>query len=159
MNWTDLTNYIIEQKKVTIPEVQRKFNATYSEVREAFCKLQQDGKIKIVDGIVFEWIHVEPPFGKVTVVDKPSDNANDIQVDPLCKRALRYWLEKQDGKASIASIQRNLDIGFNRSGRIVDQLQQLGYVSRRAATESVYTPLRVLVKLEDLDKLFPDLPD
>lgn len=79
-----------------------------------------------------------------------------IEVDPLSKRALRYWLEERKGQASIASIQRKFGIGFSRAGRLVDALQKLGYVDSMSST----TPsLFVRVKLEQLDELFPDLPD
>ncbi len=87
------------------------------------------------------------------------DNAKESQLDPLCKKALRFWLERQGGRASIASIQRNLGIGFNRAGRIMDSLQKLGYVETLAPGELSSKPLKVLVTLEDLDGLFPNLQD
>ena len=88
------------------------------------------------------------------------DPANkESQIDPLCKKALRFWLEKQGGRASIASIQRNLSIGFNRAGRIMAMLQELKYVEEPSASESNTKPVRVLVTLEQLDELFPDLQD
>ena len=80
----------------------------------------------------------------------------DIELDPLCKQALRFWLEKNQGKASIASIQRNLGIGFNRAGRIMDSLQRIGYVEELDVNAPLSRPLRVLITLEELDKLFPD---
>ena len=89
-----------------------------------------------------------------------NDPANkEAKVDPYCKKALRFWLEKQGGRASIASIQRNLGIGFNRAGRIMDTLQKLGYVEELSPSEPNGKPLRVLVTLEELDNIFPDLAD
>ncbi len=90
---------------------------------------------------------------------KNPQNAKETSIDPLCKRALRFWLEKNAGKASIASIQRNLGIGFNRAGRIMDTLQKLHYVEEPSASESGSKPLMVLVTLDQLDSLFPDLED
>lgn len=88
------------------------------------------------------------------------DPANkESQLDPYCKKALRYWLEKQGGRASIASIQRNLGIGFNRAGRIMDSLQKLKYVEEPSPSEPNSKPLRVLITLEELDSLFPDMQD
>ncbi|MCH5160005.1 MAG: hypothetical protein J1F66_04060 [Clostridiales bacterium] len=88
------------------------------------------------------------------------DPANkESQLDPLCKKALRFWLEKQGGRASIASIQRNLGIGFNRAGRIMDSLQKLKYVEELSPSDPSSKPLRVLVTLEQLDELFPDMQD
>lgn len=89
-----------------------------------------------------------------------NDPANkDAQIDPLCKKALRFWLEKQGGRASIASIQRTLSVGFNRAGRIMATLQELKYVETPSASDTSQKQLRVLVSLEDLDSIFPDLQD
>ncbi|MCH5156888.1 MAG: hypothetical protein J1G02_03305 [Clostridiales bacterium] len=88
--------------------------------------------------------------------ERDKDGAKDSQLDPLCKKALRFWLEKNQGKASIASIQRNLGIGFNRAGRIMDSLEKMGYVEELSASESSSKPRKVLVTLDQLDELFPD---
>ncbi|MCX4287009.1 MAG: hypothetical protein OSJ68_06935, partial [Clostridia bacterium] len=72
---------------------------------------------------------------------------------------LRYWLEKNGGKASIASIQRNLGIGFNRAGRIMDSLQKLKYVEELSPSDPSSKPLRVLISLDEIDSLFPDMQD
>lgn len=90
---------------------------------------------------------------------KEGGKDKETQVDPLCKKALRFWLEKQGGRASIASIQRNLGIGFNRAGRIMDTLQKLGYVETLAPGELSSKPLRVLISIEELDNIFPNLQD
>lgn len=84
-------------------------------------------------------------------------NALDKELFFDCKKALRYWLEHNDGKASMASLQRGIGVGFTRAGRIMDALQRAGYVE--TPTEDVYkyrSPLKVLVKLDELDDLFPD---
>lgn len=72
------------------------------------------------------------------------------------KRALRYWLERNNGKASISSIQRGICVGFNRAGRILENLQRAGYVETLPDDEKSCRALKVLVTLDDLDKLFPD---
>lgn len=92
--------------------------------------------------------------------EEPAESEpKEAKVDPYCKKALRFWLEKQGGRASIASIQRTLQIGFNRAGRIMDTLQKLHYVEQLAPSDPSSKPLKVLVSLEDLDKIFPDLED
>lgn len=83
--------------------------------------------------------------------------ATNQEVDVYCKEALRFWLEANNGMASIASIQRNMAISFNRAGRIVDTLQKLEYIAKLKDDDSCGTPLRVLVKMEDLDKLFTEI--
>ncbi len=89
--------------------------------------------------------------------EEGKDEGKDI--DPYCKKALRFWLEKQGGRASIASIQRSLGIGFNRAGRIMDTLQRMGYVETLSPSEPNSKPLRVQITLEELDNIFPELDD
>ncbi|MCM1289086.1 MAG: FtsK/SpoIIIE domain-containing protein [Corallococcus sp.] len=91
--------------------------------------------------------------------ESDAKEAKETKVDPYCKKALRFWLEKQGGRASIASIQRTLQIGFNRAGRIMDTLQKLHYVEQLAPSDPSSKPLKVLVSIDELDKLFPDLED
>ncbi len=91
--------------------------------------------------------------------EQNKEDSKETQVDPLCKKALRFWLERNSGKASIASIQRNLGIGFNRAGRIMDTLQRLGYVETLSPSEPSSKPLKVLVSIEELDGIFPELAD
>ncbi|MCH5152948.1 MAG: DNA translocase FtsK [Clostridiales bacterium] len=91
--------------------------------------------------------------------EREKEGPKEAQLDPLCKKALHFWLEKQAGRASIASIQRNLGIGFNRAGRIMDSLQKLKYVEELSPSDPSSKPLKVLVTLEELDDLFPDQED
>ena len=91
--------------------------------------------------------------------EREKENPKESQLDPLCKKALRFWLEKQAGRASIASIQRNLGIGFNRAGRIMNSMQELKYVEELPPDAPSSKPLKVLITLEELDDLFPDQED
>ena len=78
---------------------------------------------------------------------------------PYYKKALQYWLERNSGKASISSLQRGIGVGFNRAGRIMENLQKFGYVEEPASSDTSNRALRVLVTLEELDDLFPDVND
>lgn len=90
-----------------------------------------------------------------SVTDTPTANSVE-RVDPYCKKALHFWLTRNNGKASIASLQRSIGVGFNRAGKIFDTLVDLGYVEPLAANEANTKPRMVLVTLEELDNLFPD---
>lgn len=79
--------------------------------------------------------------------------------DKLAKKALRFWLERNSGKASISSLTRSLSIGFSRAGRIFDYMQKMHYIEEPPANEPSTKPVKVLVTLDDLDSLFPDLDD
>lgn len=104
------------------------------------------------DPKIEEQIHV-----KEQVNDDEQEMDKDEKFDPYCKRALRYWLDSNAGKASISSLTRGLSIGFNRAGRIVAQLQDLKYIEKPLPSESNSKPVKVLVTLDQLDELFPDM--
>lgn len=99
---------------------------------------------------------------RISALRKAQSADDEDPVDdlyPLYKKALRFWLVNNDGRASISSIQRGLNIGFNRAGRVMDKLQQMGYVENPPNYEYGVRPLMVLVTLEELDNLFPDTDD
>ena len=124
---------------------------TNDDIRDAVSKLKKKYPCKFDSEVAAKIF--------VSVQNELMKKQDEAQLDPLCKKALRFWLEKQAGRASIASIQRNLGIGFNRAGRIMDSLQKIGYVENLQPTDPSTKPLMVLVTLEDLDRLFPDMPD
>lgn len=107
--------------------------------------------------------------GEIFVSKKAEEKARDDSADdeeggkdelyPYYKKALRYWLERNNGKASISSIQRGINVGFNRAGRIMENLQRMGYVEELSSSETSNRALKVLVTLEELDSLFPDVED
>lgn len=91
--------------------------------------------------------------------EKNGDGGGKDELYPFYKKALRYWLERNGGKASISSIQRGINVGFNRAGRIMENLQKMGYVEELSSSETSNRAVRVLVTLEELDDLFPDVDD
>lgn len=98
-------------------------------------------------------------FGSASDV-KQAEKSNGWAADdlePYYKKALKYWLERNGGKASISSLQRGLMVGFNRAGRIMEELQKMGYVETLSNDSGINKQLNVLVSLDDLDKLFPDV--
>lgn len=91
--------------------------------------------------------------------ESSNDEGSKDELYPYYKKALRYWLERNNGKASISSIQRGINVGFNRAGRIMENLQRMGYVEELSSSETSNRALKVLVTLEELDSLFPDVDD
>lgn len=67
--------------------------------------------------------------------------------DELFEEAARFVIEKERG--SIGMLQRNFKIGFNRAGRIMDQLADAGIVGPDIGTK----PRQVLVTMEELDSM------
>ena len=76
-----------------------------------------------------------------------------------CKKALRYWLTEKRGLASTSSLQRGIRVGFNKGGTIRDMCERLGYIAKLSDSDSPSRPVKVLVTLEQLDELFPDVTD
>lgn len=75
--------------------------------------------------------------------------------DPLSKSALKYWILRNGGRASIASIHRGLGIEFNRAGAIMEHLQKIGCVDQLSPSDNVSQPLSVKISLREIDILFP----
>ena len=78
------------------------------------------------------------------------------QEDDLLGEALRVVLES--GQASISMIQRRLRVGYARAARLIDIMEQHGYVSGFDGSK----PRRVLIKRSEFEALFGEgapLPD
>ena len=56
-----------------------------------------------------------------------ADSPSEDPFDPLLKEALRIVIKQN--KASISSLQRQMGIGFNKAGRLVDQMEKAGFIS------------------------------
>lgn len=97
---------------------------------------------------IFVSQQVEEEVEVVVTKDKKTE------IDKLCKKALYIWLCDK-GIASISSIQRKMAIGFNRAGRIVETLEEMGCIESVSDSET-NGKRRVLVTLDQLDELFPD---
>ena len=59
------------------------------------------------------------------------------------------WILIEREKASIGMLQRNFRIGFNRAGRIIDQLSEAGVVGPDIGTK----PRKVLITMQEFDEL------
>ena len=62
-----------------------------------------------------------------------TDNEASDELDPLFEDAARLVIDKE--KASIGMLQRALKIGFNRAGRIMDQMEAQGIVGSDEGTK------------------------
>ena len=76
-----------------------------------------------------------------------SGNLNDR--DPLFEEAAK-WIVQSGDTASTSSLQRRYQIGYNRAGRIMDQMEAAGIVGPSQGGK----PRRVLLTPMDIDQLF-----
>lgn len=75
---------------------------------------------------------------------------NGKQEDELLGQAVRVCIES--GQASISMIQRRLRVGYARAARLVDMMEQHGYVSGFEGSKA----RKVLIKREQFEELFGD---
>ena len=72
------------------------------------------------------------------------------QEDELLGEAVRVVLE--NGQASISMVQRRLRVGYARAARLIDIMEQKGYVSGFEGSK----PRRVLIKKAEFEQIFGD---
>ena len=87
--------------------------------------------------------------------DSFSDNFEYLKTDPLILDAARLVVLKQQGSTSL--IQRTFSLGYNRSGRIIDQLEEFGIVGPFLGDAPRKVNFRNLVDLENYLKKYPHL--
>lgn len=76
------------------------------------------------------------------------DNSEDM--DPLLPDALKFFIEIQ--QASISKLQRMFSIGFNRAGKIVDQMEKLHYISPQDGSR----PRSVYITMDEFMEIYGD---
>jgi len=79
-----------------------------------------------------------------------SEGASDFdsnELDAMFAEAARIVVTSQQGSASL--LQRKLKLGYNRAGRIVDQLEQMGIVGQSQGSKAREVLFSDLVSLED----------
>ena len=79
------------------------------------------------------------------------ETRNDVQNNPCedCLLIEALKIAVQEGSVSITMLQRRLNIGFSRAGRLVDLLKKHGFVENR---ESVFPVKCLLVARKDAEQ-------
>ncbi|MFN3590202.1 MAG: DNA translocase FtsK 4TM domain-containing protein [Spirosomataceae bacterium] len=72
------------------------------------------------------------------------------EMDPLFDEAARLLVSAQQGSTSL--IQRKMKLGYNRAGRIIDQLEQTGIVGPFEGSKAREVIIKDLVTLEEMLK-------
>ena len=100
-------------------------------------------------------INHEEPYMLPEYVGKDEGGGSDANVgnvkdrDPLFEEAVRFVV--MGNTASTSSLQRRYEIGYNRAGRLMDQMEHAGIVGPAQGSK----PRQVLVSPMDIDQLFP----
>ena len=99
-------------------------------------------------------INHEEPYLLPEYVGKDEGGSSDANVgnvkdrDPLFEEAVRFVV--MGNTASTSSLQRRYEIGYNRAGRLMDQMEHAGIVGPAQGSK----PRQVLVSPMDIDQLF-----
>ncbi len=99
-------------------------------------------------------INHEEPYLLPEYVGKDEGGGGDANVgnvkdrDPLFEEAVRFVV--MGNTASTSSLQRRYEIGYNRAGRLMDQMEHAGIVGPAQGSK----PRQVLVSPMDIDQLF-----
>ncbi len=99
-------------------------------------------------------INHEQPYMLPEYVGKDEGGGSDANVgnvkdrDPLFEEAVRFVV--MGNTASTSSLQRRYEIGYNRAGRLMDQMEHAGIVGPAQGSK----PRQVLVSPMDIDQLF-----
>ena len=89
--------------------------------------------------------------GKTSMVGEEEEEKSEGEIEPVYVDALRFVV--QTGSASISMIQRKCSVGFNKAGKIVEWMEQSGYISAFDGAKS----RKVLLTKEAFEEKFGEL--
>ena len=116
----DVINYIKDKEKISASDLQRKFNIGYARSARIIDELLVLGYIdKNDDGKAKKTVN-KGKFKKLF-----SNNNKNIK-DPLMLKAID--IVTQVDKASASLLQRRLRIGYAKAAKLLDELEENGYV-------------------------------
>ena len=72
------------------------------------------------------------------------------EFDPVLKEALRMFIQTKQASGSMIS--RRYSVGFNRAGRIMDQMERAGFIGPQEGSK----PRQVLITMEEYNAIFGD---
>lgn len=72
------------------------------------------------------------------------------EFDPVLKEALRMFIQTKQASGSMIS--RRYSVGFNRAGRIMDQMERAGFIGPQEGSK----PRQVLITLDEYKAIFGD---
>lgn len=84
---------------------------------------------------------------KVMMLEDPN-YLNQNELDPMIKEAAEIIVMAQQGSASL--LQRKLLLGYNRAGRLIDQLEALGIIGNFEGSKARAVNIKDLAELESV---------
>ncbi|MBE7076477.1 MAG: hypothetical protein E7374_01130 [Clostridiales bacterium] len=72
----------------------------------------------------------------------------ELEFDPVLKEALRMFIQTKQASGSMIS--RRFSVGFNRAGRIMDQMERAGFIGPQEGAK----PRQVLITMDEYNAIF-----
>ena len=79
-----------------------------------------------------------------------NDAVSNQEFDPVLKEALRMFIQTKQASGSMIS--RRYAVGFNRAGRIMDQMERAGFIGQQEGSK----PRQVLITMDEYNAIFGD---
>ncbi len=169
--------YIVKEQKCVISDIQAHLGISRNRVLSALIPLERVGVIetegskrKVLisrEGDVIRLLrgqvalgdnneddHVETPIITTQLPIVHTEEQEDIKLpeslglDSLILEVAKFVVAEQEG--SVAAIQRKYEIGYNRAGKISDQLESLGIYGPNRGPEGHEVLVKDLKQLDDL---------
>lgn len=74
--------------------------------------------------------------------------AKETEFDPVLKDALKWFIQMKQASGSMIS--RRYSVGFNRAGRIMDQMERAGFIGPQEGAK----PRQVLITMDEYNAIF-----
>lgn len=151
----------IDMGQASATMIMRKFGIGYPRAAKIIDQMEAAGYISGSNAFTGREVYIskkecEKLFKKLNSMFKQNVNKNEhkdtsfsnLDKDELLPLALKLSIEM--GQASVTMIRRKLDIGYPRAARIVDQMEEAGYITSAEGAKA----RRVLITMEEFEKLF-----
>ncbi len=143
----EIINAILDEELWTVFVDQD--DPAYKEKRKALSNVIPNEKI---DEIIQAGYY--PQLGEVEIEDESTTSVGEGEVDPMFKDAARLVFRHQI--ASVSLLQRRLNLGYARAGRIIDQLEAAGIVEPFQGSKSRKVLVERQEVLDDILNRYPD---
>jgi S-DNA-T family DNA segregation ATPase FtsK/SpoIIIE len=125
------------------------------EITRLQCAFVDTPEVEAVCDFIGEQHGYPESFLLPEYVDEKDPNAAQVEMgekDPLFEEAARLIVQNQMGSTSL--IQRRMKLGYNRAGRLMDQLEQAGIVGPNLGSKAREVVVKTEADLNEMLELF-----
>ena len=148
MDMQAVENYISENKRIEMPDIQEQFALTYSNTVKVLSELEKKGKIKYCDGLIYEWKTQEGEAQTISEIYIPKNEQEAKFIKALLECI-------KSGCANTSIIQRKCSVGYATAVRAIDWMEENGFISSMNGSN----PRSVLISQDDFIKRFGNSDD